>query len=958
MDPDHPGPEDSRSPAVFAAGQILAGRYRIVRFLGRGGMGEVYEAEDLELREHVALKTLRPEIASDTRSIARFKQEIQLSRKISHPNVCKVFDLARHPANDSSPGAVYFLTMEMLKGETLAARLHREGAMSTEQALPLVEQAAAGLDAAHDAGIIHRDFKPGNIMLVPGPSGDRVVVTDFGLARSNAPPDTSAVTQTISGHVRGTPGYIAPELLRGGVADRSADVYALGVTVYRMVMGALPSGEPIELPNIDSKWQHAIQRALDRRPEHRFSRAGDFVAAIHGTMPAVRIPIQRAIVFSAALIGFLVVAWIGWQAWQRWRAQPPAEALQLYHAGTDDLHASAYFAATKVLAQAVRMAPNYSLAHARLAEAWVELELPENAGVEMLIARRAGTAGLSTFDRLQIDAIDLSITREFPDAAAKYQQMLKIAGTEKADLYVDLGRTYEKAEQRVKAQESYALATKADPRNAAAWLHLAALHSQALQSALAQEEFRRAEELYQVMSNLEGLTQVSYQRSVDANRRERLDENAEYARKMLETAQVTGNIHQQIRARLQLGSNATFTGDSALAEKYAQEAVETARSNHIESLAIRGILILSSAYRIKRDYASAEKYCREALALARQTQSSWLTSVSLLALAGLHDELGRSDEAAVEAREALAFFEPQRYARESLQCLTLLGRWQRKRGDPAALDSFQRTLEMAEKLQDSRQVALAHASMGSVLEKLERLPDALLHYQQSFQLATTPQQIGYAALECAGTLWMLGRYDEAGGMFDQAEKNSAKFPTLRLQIAGSRAEMLLSQRKFSQAATLSARTLSESPDPEETLELTRVLGLAQIGEGRKNGRRTLEATLAMEKSGNISAIREAQLAVAEARLENGDAAGALTLIHKIEPMVEKLPLSHWQVLALAARADPTHARPYAMAAQQQLDEIARQWGATAFQLYVARPDLEGLVRAVSRLAQTERGPKK
>lgn len=195
-------------------------------------------------------------------------------------------------------------------------------------------------------------------------------------------------------------------------------------------------------------------------------------------------------------------------------------------------------------------------------------------------------------------------------------------------------------------------------------------------------------------------------------------------------------------------------------------------------------------------------------------------------------------------------------------------------------------------------------------------------------------------------------------MFDQAEKNAAKFPTLRLVIAGSRAEMLLSQRRFSQAAALSARTLSASPDPEETLELTGVLGLAQIGTGRKEGRRTLESTLAMEKSGNMSAFRNAQLAVAEARLENGDAAGALTLIHQIEPMVEKLPLSRWQVLALAARADPTHARPYAMAAQQQLDEIARQWGATAFQLYVARPDLEGLVRAVSRLAQTERGPKK
>jgi len=209
-----------------------------------------------------------------------------------------------------------------------------------------------------------------------------------------------------------------------------------------------------------------------------------------------------------------------------------------------------------------------------------------------LIASAEGTAGLSSGDRTLIDAIDLSITREFAGAAAKYQELLKIAGGEKADLYVDLGRMFEKSGDRLQALDNYQLATKADPRNAAAWLHLAALHSQALQGAQAQHEFRRAEDLYQVTSNMEGLTEVAYQRSADAVRRERLGENAEYARKALETAQVTGNIHQQIRAKLQLGSNAYFSGDSALAERYAREALETAQAEHIESLAIRGLFIL------------------------------------------------------------------------------------------------------------------------------------------------------------------------------------------------------------------------------------------------------------------------------------------------------------------------------------------------------------------------------
>jgi tetratricopeptide (TPR) repeat protein len=419
---------------------------------------------------------------------------------------------------------------------------------------------------------------------------------------------------------------------------------------------------------------------------------------------------------------------------------------------------------------------------------------------------------------------------------------------------------------------------------------------------------------------------------------------------MLETAQITENVHEEIRAKLQLAGNASFAGESALAERYAREALETARSKQIESLAIRGILMLSNAYRVKRDLAEAEKYCREALATARETQSSRLTAVSLLALAGLHDQQGRSEEAAGEAKEALAFFEPRHYARESLQCLALIGRWQRNHGEPTALDSFQRALEIAEKLQDSGQITLAHASIGSLLVSQERLQEALAHYQQSLQHSTTTEQTGYAALSCAEALSKLGRYDEAAAMFHQAEENAAKFAALSLQIAGSRAEMLLSQRRFNEAVALCVRTLAAHPEPGLTVALTRVLGSAEVGAGRKQeGRRNCEAALGMaEKGGDVGALRAAQMAAAEARLDTGDAAASLALIRKMEPVVAALPLSHWRVLALAARADRVNGRQYAVAAKQQLDEIAHQWGATAFQLYVARPDISELVRTISR----------
>ena len=185
----------ARTPgaAVFRTGDIVAFRFRIVRYLAKGGMGELYEAEDLELQERVALKTILSHIASDERAIVRFKREVHLARQVTHPNVCRIYDVFRH--KDAAPGAdtpaddVVFLAMELLHGETLSDRLRRDGPFSTAEILPLVEQMAAGLTAAHRAGVVHRDFKSHNVMLVKPTLADgetRVVVTDFGLAWQSA----------------------------------------------------------------------------------------------------------------------------------------------------------------------------------------------------------------------------------------------------------------------------------------------------------------------------------------------------------------------------------------------------------------------------------------------------------------------------------------------------------------------------------------------------------------------------------------------------------------------------------------------------------------------------------------------------------------------------------------------------------------------------------------------------
>jgi len=217
-------PTRRKTAPLFAPGTTLAGRYRLARFIAAGGMGEVYEAEDLVLGAKVALKTIGPDVAGHDQAMERFRRETLLARRVTHPNVCRIFDLGHHSSAALGPD-VTFLTMEMLSGETLRQRLLARGPLGVAEALPVIAQMAAGLTAAHRAGVIHRDFKSANVMLVPSPSGGepRVVVTDFGLASATAD-NLDSITD--SWQIVGTPAYVAPEQIEDRQHALAADVVA------------------------------------------------------------------------------------------------------------------------------------------------------------------------------------------------------------------------------------------------------------------------------------------------------------------------------------------------------------------------------------------------------------------------------------------------------------------------------------------------------------------------------------------------------------------------------------------------------------------------------------------------------------------------------------------------------------------------------------------------------------
>ena len=310
----------ARKQFALEPGDQIGKRFRIVRVIGKGGMGEVYEAEDRDLGVIVALKILRPELLERAEFLSRFRREVQLARQVTHPNICRVFDLGSDTVNGIP---VVFLTMEFLAGETLSDHLRRTGPLH-DAALPLMQNMLEALGALHERGIVHRDFKPGNVMVVRSATGaERAVVTDFGLARELEREASDPLTRV--NHVVGTPEYMAPEQFHGHPATPQSDLYSLGLVMYEAVTGMRPFPEGAgmsarRLPAPPSTYRDGVGPRLDAAimsclapdPKDRPQSAGEVLRVLGA--PAVvserrnRIAALRLAAFGALLALLIAVA--------------------------------------------------------------------------------------------------------------------------------------------------------------------------------------------------------------------------------------------------------------------------------------------------------------------------------------------------------------------------------------------------------------------------------------------------------------------------------------------------------------------------------------------------------------------------------------------------------------------------------------------------------------------------
>jgi serine/threonine protein kinase len=337
-------PPDLDAPYDELAGKTIS-RYRILRKLGHGAMGIVYEAEDTKLGRSVALKFLAEEFSDDLQALERFEREARAASALNHPNIVSVYDIGREKDT-------YWIVTELVQGETLC-QLIAHGPLTVRKTIEIVVQVANGLASAHRAGIVHRDLKPSNIIVSPD---GYVKIIDFGLATQGpVHTDSSAPDLTNEGAVLGTAGYMSPEQIRGQTADNRSDIFSFGVILHEMLAGkrafsgsssveamnAILKDDPPALPqSVALSLDRIVRRCLEKEPARRFQSAADLEFALVALSGSQGLPVQpprqsirKRLAWAAATLALTAGASVTMAFWRRSVDSLPPQ--QIAYSGQD-----------------------------------------------------------------------------------------------------------------------------------------------------------------------------------------------------------------------------------------------------------------------------------------------------------------------------------------------------------------------------------------------------------------------------------------------------------------------------------------------------------------------------------------------------------------------------------------------------------------------------------------------
>lgn len=957
-------------------GQTIS-HYRIIESLGEGGMGIVYVAEDTHLGRRVAIKFLS---SLDPHYRARFLREARAVSALSHPNIATVHDYGETEAGQP------YIVMELVDGATLGDLLEDEPP-SLARSLQIVIAIAEALGEAHSKGIIHRDIKPANVII-----NDRgqVKVLDFGLVKRldedlNADAGTLSFARTHSDVIVGTPLYLSPEQATGKAIDGRSDLFALGALLYECITGqsAFSGSSVIEIgaqvihvtpnppsqsnPRVPPDLDRVTMKALQKKPESRYQTAAEMIAELkaasttlatngHGAQinkDLLNAPRASALTtlsytlkrprlslgaFAIALVAVGFVVWAGMRLWKPAPYRPTPVALDWYNKGTDALRNGAFLQASKALEQSVAADENFALAHARLAEAYTELDYADKAKDELLrvSALVPNRSLLPKLDGLYLAAINASATRDFTAAIKEYDEIARLTSSD-PHAYVDLGRAFEKNDEIDKAIANYVKATTLDAQYATAYLRAGTAYSRKFDVASASAVFDKADALFKALGNAEGVAEVLEQRGILYRGLGRFPEARAQFQQALETAKATGNEPQQVLSLIELGNLAFNEGDTAQAQEYAHQAVEFARQRRLENLTTGGLIELGNAFSSRGDYAKAEQYFKEAIDLARANNGRRREAIAKMNLGGLYIQQLRTKDGFALEQEALAFFRQGNYSRSVLICLSFVGRAHRQQGDyDEALKTLREKLDLSIKGGDQLQIAFAHGEIGSVLAERELYADALQEYRLSYEINKSLEnsvQIAYNLHNLGNMLWRLGQYDEARRLLAEslqiASQPNQDYKPLLAEIELSYAQIALSEQRLPDASARATRALQFAGTQYKHVEVAarNVACLAKTFAGQaRAGISNCEASLELARgAGDTGLLTRTMIALAIASLQSDNAERALQLANEAQQRAAGAGQkeSHWRASVIAAYADQKLGKTYD--ARQRLTEAEKSF---------------------------------
>jgi tetratricopeptide (TPR) repeat protein/tRNA A-37 threonylcarbamoyl transferase component Bud32 len=963
------------------AGALDSGRYRIGRLLGRGGLGEVYLAHDHTLGRDVAIKFLNPDKVGHADARRGLLREARAAAALDHPYICTVYE-----AGETADGRG-FIVMQYVEGQTLSDVL-QQGAMPIRDALILCADIADALAVAHRRGVIHRDLKPGNIMVTP--SG-RPKLVDFGIAKvalgREQPPDQSTVTDSVlDDAVSGTPSYMSPEQVQRHTVDGRSDLFSLGLVLFECLTGrrAFRGSTPVEIlanilhlhppapsslrTGVTEGYDELCRRLLAKDPADRFQSADEVVGAIRVLLPdtsrtssrdlptgsyatrrKMRIVKWAAAALTVAAIGAGV--WL----WDRGSGLPrvPEASDVWYRRGIEALREGTFHTARKALEQAVAIFPQHALAYARMAEADAELDDPQSAQANLLrvSAIVPDESRLPAEERLRLQAVRALVLRDVDRAIALYGELTEQKAQDAGSI-VDLGRAYEAAGRTHDARAAYTLAIARDSQYAAAHLRLGSVEALASRHNEAMAAFAEAERLYRAQSRAEGETEVLLRRGAALDAIGQLNQARPNLERALLLATNAKSIHQQIRATLSLSSVTASEGRYAESERITSEAIKDALANRLETLAAVGLIDLTATLVDLREFAKAEERALKAIELAERRGATLTVGRAKVQLAEVYYRSERSRQALATLDGVLPFLRENRHRRFELTALLIAARARESLDDleQARRDSSE-LLKLADAAQNDALVATAATTNALVMTALGDYPAALRLRERAEAIH---RRLGDGSLPFdlanrADLLIRLGRPDEAHKLFAEIDAGIAagvdSYVGRRRRVTFLRAfeaaTALRCQEAFPLLDTVQRGTVVDLSG--RLAPSIRAYCEARVGAGRTNS-----FPSAPMAGADPSTLRERQYWIAVAALLRKDARTAAAEAANGLKMLGGIPNDElrWRLAAVAAAAarslgDAQAARQMSETSRGAYERLRASFGAE-LTTYERRPDLADL----------------